>query len=162
MSLILAVHDGPLGPLTLVGRDDGLAGLYFPEHKPGGPPVGAKPGSSAALSAAAKQLDQYFAGRRKTFDVPLRLTGTAFQMRVWAELARLGFGETISYGALAERLGDLKAVRAVAGGVARNPVSIIIPCHRVIGADGRLTGFAGGIERKRALLGLEQGGVLQV
>jgi methylated-DNA-[protein]-cysteine S-methyltransferase len=162
MSVIVTAHDGPLGVLTFVGRDGALAGIYFPAHKPGGPPAGAKPGSSPALEAARKQLDQYFAGRRKTFDLPLALAGTAFQMRVWAGLAKLGFGETISYGALAERLASAAAVRAVAGAVARNPVSIVIPCHRVIGANGQLTGFAGGIDRKRALLGLELGGALEM
>lgn len=162
MSVIAVVHDGPIGPLTLIGRDGALAGIYFPGHKPGGPPADAKPGASAALDVARKQLDQYFAGRRKAFDVPLALAGTAFQMRVWAGLGKLGFGETISYGALAQRLATADAVRAVAGAVARNPVSILVPCHRVIGADGKLTGFAGGIDRKRALLALEQGGTLEI
>lgn len=162
MSLVKLVHDGPLGALTLVGRDGALAGIYFPNHKPGGPPADAKIGANPGIEAARKQLDQYFAGRRKAFDVPLALAGTAFQMRVWAGLAKLGFGETVSYGALAERLASAAAVRAVAGAVARNPVSILIPCHRVIGADGKLTGFAGGIARKRALLRLEQGGALEL
>lgn len=152
--------DSPLGPLTLIADATGLAGVYFPEHAKGGPPPTAREGAAPVFDVARRQLDAYFAGRRTTFDLPLAPRGTGFQMHVWGLLQRVGFGATTTYGALAAEMGRPSAVRAVAGAVARNPVSIIIPCHRVIGADGRLTGFAGGLDRKERLLALEQGGAL--
>ncbi|MBU6373571.1 MAG: methylated-DNA--[protein]-cysteine S-methyltransferase [Alphaproteobacteria bacterium] len=152
--------DSPIGPLTLIADAAGLAGVYFEGHSKGGPPAHARDGESAVFDTARRQLDAYFAGRRTTFDIPLAPHGTAFQSHVWGLLQRVPFGATTTYGALAEEMGRPSAVRAVAGAVARNPVSIVIPCHRVIGADGRLTGFAGGLERKERLLALEQGGAL--
>jgi len=152
--------DSPIGPLTLVAAGPRLCGLYFDGHTKGGPPAAALTGASPALDAARRALDAYFAGRRTDFDTLLAPNGTAYQLRVWSRLQQSPYGATTTYGVLAAELGAPNAVRAAAGAVARNPVSIIIPCHRVIGADGRLTGFAGGLARKQALLSLEQGGAL--
>jgi O-6-methylguanine DNA methyltransferase len=110
------------------------------------------------LRAAAEQLDQYFAGARRRFDLPLDLPGTPFQQRVWQALSEIPFGETLSYGQLAARIGKPGAARAVGLANNRNPISIIVPCHRVIGADGSLTGYGGGLDRKRWLLAHEAGG----
>jgi methylated-DNA-[protein]-cysteine S-methyltransferase len=152
-------HPSPVGVLTLTAERTGLTGIYFDNHSVGAPPPGdAAP--NAHLDQARKQLDQYFSGRRKVFDLPLAPSGTPFQMRVWVELLKIPFGETTSYGAIADALNNPNAVRAVGGAVGRNPISIIVPCHRVIGASGKLTGFAGGLPRKERLLGLEQGGLL--
>jgi methylated-DNA-[protein]-cysteine S-methyltransferase len=104
-----------------------------------------------------EQLDDYFAGRRTNFDVPLTMTGSAFQRRVWSELRKIPYGESISYGELAQRIGIPSAARAVGTANGLNPIAVIVPCHRVIGADGSLTGFGGGLERKRFLLDLEAG-----
>lgn len=112
--------------------------------------------SSAILERAAEQLGEYFAGQRTTFDLPLEPDGTAFERSVWEELTRIPYGQTISYGQLAHRLGNPKAVRAVGRANGQNPISIIIPCHRVIGASGQLVGYGGGLDRKRFLLDLEQ------
>ncbi len=110
---------------------------------------------SAVTQMAAQQLDEYFAGRRRSFDLPLRFIGTAFRRRVWEFLCDIPYGGTISYGALAERLGDRRAVRAVAAAVGANPMSVVVPCHRVVGGDGRLVGYAGGLQAKRFLLQME-------
>jgi methylated-DNA-[protein]-cysteine S-methyltransferase len=107
------------------------------------------------LAAAAAQLDEYFAGERRDFDLELDLRGTEFQRAVWDELLRIPYGETMSYGELARRLGRPERVRAVGAANGRNPVAIVVPCHRVIGADGSLTGYGGGLDRKRALLAVE-------
>lgn len=117
--------------------------------------AGFEPGTSEVLGAAARQLDEYFAGRRWAFDMPLLLAGTDFQVKVWNELLKIPFGETISYGGLAQRIGMPKAVRAVANANGANPLSVFVPCHRVIGSDRFLTGYGGGIEVKRRLLELE-------
>ena len=109
----------------------------------------------AAFTAVRKQLAEYFAGARQQFDVPLKLTGTPFQKRVWQELVRIPFGTTISYAQLAQRIGKPTAARAVGHANGRNPISIIVPCHRVIGADGKLTGYAGGVNNKQWLLAWE-------
>jgi methylated-DNA-[protein]-cysteine S-methyltransferase len=111
----------------------------------------------ALLAEARRQLVAYFAAERTSFDLPLAPTGTAFQLQVWAELVRIPYGETISYGELARRIANPAASRAVGLANGRNPIAVIVPCHRVIGADGSLTGFGGGLDRKRALLGLERG-----
>lgn len=113
-------------------------------------------GSSATLQRTVLELEEYFAGARRGFDVPLALPGTVFQCLVWEELSRVPYGKTISYGELARRIGKPSAVRAVAGAVAANPISIIVPCHRVIGNDHGLTGYAGGLEAKRLLISLER------
>src|SRR5712691_9111012 len=138
-----AVTASPVGPLTLVASGGELCGLYMEvtSHPPAAAMLGLpQPADSgpngAVLAEAASQLDSYFAGQRREFDLPLRLDGTAFQQRVWAALQTIGYGETISYRQLADRIGQPPAVRAVGLANGRNPVSIIVPCHRVIGADG--------------------------
>ncbi|MDZ4777060.1 MAG: methylated-DNA--[protein]-cysteine S-methyltransferase [Alphaproteobacteria bacterium] len=150
------VHESPVGPLTLVSDGAALAGVYFESQKHGAPPAGPL-GTDKIIDATRKQLDSYFAGKRKSFDVPLAPKGTAFQTRVWHALTKIPYGETVSYGAIAAGIGSPKAVRAVGAANGRNPIPIIIPCHRVIGANGSLTGFGGGMARKELLLDLERG-----
>lgn len=154
--MITALHESPIGPLTLVATEERLAGIYFEGHRVGGPPAEARPGQSAALDAARRALDAYFAGRKRSFDLALAPRGTPFQQRVWSALAEIPFGATRTYSAIAESVGAPKAVRAVGTAIGRNPVSIVIPCHRVIGTNGTLTGYAGGLDRKRFLLDLER------
>ncbi len=150
--------DSPIGPLTLIGDGEALSGLYMELHTPAARSVpGGAVRDDGAFAAARTQLGEYFAGERTTFDVPLRLAGTPFQLEVWQALQAIPYGETASYGELARRIGRPAAVRAVGLANGRNPVSIIVPCHRVIGSDGSLTGYGGGLERKRHLLGLEAG-----
>ena len=146
----------PIGDLLVKGDGEAVTGLYMEgENEP--PATGAiRQDDDPALAAARRQLDAYFAGRLTAFDLPLRLKGTPFQQRVWSRLQTIPFGRTTSYGALAAALGQPTAMRAVGLANGRNPVSIIVPCHRVIGADGSLTGYGGGIERKRWLLAHEQ------
>jgi methylated-DNA-[protein]-cysteine S-methyltransferase len=146
------VYESPLGPLTLFAAPRGLTGLSFPRRAAG---LDERDRDPAALAAAAGQLEAYFAGRRRAFELPLDLAGTPFQRRVWAELRRIPYGETVSYSELAARVGRPDVVRAVAAAVGRTPVPIVVPCHRVVGADGSLTGYGGGLQRKRALLDLE-------
>lgn len=149
----------PVGPLTLVADDDGaLTGLYFDGHRPAPRPdrLGEHVTPDATFAAVTAQLDEYFAGRRQSFDLPLRATGTPFQQSVWAQLTKIGYGQTTTYGALATALGRPTAARAVGAAVGRNPLSIVVPCHRVVGGTGALTGFAGGTDRKRHLLDLER------
>jgi methylated-DNA-[protein]-cysteine S-methyltransferase len=152
-------HDSPVGPLILVSDGVRLVGLRFNGWTP---PSTTERRSDEVLSRTARQLDAYFAGQRRNFDVPLRLDGTSFQLRVWSGLRDIPFGETRSYGQLAASLGDPSATRAVGAANGCNPIAIVVPCHRVIGADGSLTGFGGGIERKRFLLRLEQGHELRL
>lgn len=152
--------DTPLGPLLLAARDAGLAGVWFDgqRHHPGDRIASARPddGTHPVLGAAAAQLSEYFAGRRQRFELPLDpLGGTAFQRTVWQALAALPFGRTCGYADLALACGRPSAVRAVGAAVGRNPLSIVLPCHRVVGAAGALTGYAGGLDRKAALLRLE-------
>ena len=142
--------DTPLGPLTLVSDGEALTAATFD-----GPPPDAPEGADAVLDAARRQLAAYFDGEPVAFDVPVRLGGTPFQERVWAALREIPHGETLSYGALAARLGMPKAAQAVGAANGQNPAAVVVPCHRVIGADGSLTGYAGGLERKQALLALE-------
>lgn len=155
MTVITASHPSPLGDLLLISEDDVLRALYLPEHR-GSPHDGSPDATSTAespvLRAAAAQLDAYFAGELREFDLPLAPAGTRFQRQVWDELGRIPFGETISYKELATRLGDPRKVRAVGLANGRNPHSIVVPCHRVIGADGSLVGYGGGLERKQWLL----------
>lgn len=144
----------PLGELSLVAEEAGLIGVYFETYRHGRRPTPAwkrTPGWETLRTTRA-QLEAYFAGDLTVFALPLAARGTPFQERVWYELRGIRWGETISYGELARRIGHPRAVRAVAGANARNPISIIVPCHRVIGSDGSLTGFGGGLERKRWLL----------
>ncbi len=147
----------PVGRLTLVASETGLRAVLWEKDRPGRVPLGdvAERASHPVLESAKSQLAAYFAGELREFEVPLDAVGTPFQMRVWAALRSIPFGETRSYGAIAAQLGDTKAVRAVGAANGRNPISIIVPCHRVIGASGSLTGFAGGLKAKSALLALE-------
>lgn len=149
-------HDSPLGNLLLATTEHGLSGVYFEEHKhfKGKADWQYQP-THHYLQQATRQLDEYFGGKRKTFDLPLDLHGTEFQCKVWLALSRIRFGETSTYMEHANHLGNAKAVRAVGTAIGRNPISIIVPCHRVIGTSGALTGYAGGIERKQYLLALE-------
>jgi len=144
------LYDSPVGVLTLRATARGLASIAFHPHARGG-------GDPEVIAATERQLDEYFAGERRTFDLPLDLAGSEFEQAVWAQLRRIPYGETVSYGELARRAGRPDVVRAVAAAVGRTPVPIVVPCHRVIGADGSLTGYGGGLPRKRALLDLEAG-----
>jgi len=145
--------DSPVGSLTLVSDGRALIGLLFDVERAHARLAGAIEDAAAAPFAGVRtQLDEYFAGRRRAFEVPLALAGSEFQRRVWAGLQRIPYGETRSYGELARELGQPRAMRAVGLANGRNPIAIIVPCHRVIGADGSLTGFGGGLERKRWLL----------
>lgn len=149
MKQILIVPS-PVGPLTLTQEDQALTGLHFGEH----PQQGAE-GPTPLLEEAARQLEEYFAGQRKEFSLPLAPKGTEFQLRVWQALLQIPYGETRSYGELAAMVGNPKACRAVGGANHRNPLSILIPCHRVVGTKGSLTGYAGGLAVKEFLLKLE-------
>ena len=149
----------PAGELLLLSNDSGLAGVYFQtrRHGPGAleealPAAGQCSAAAEILADARAQLGEYFAGTRRAFAIPLAARGTPFQQRVWHALQAIGYGEVISYTELARRVDAPRGVRAVGGANARNPLSIVVPCHRVVGADGSLTGFGGGIERKRWLL----------
>jgi methylated-DNA-[protein]-cysteine S-methyltransferase len=149
--------DSPLQPLLLTIEDAGLTRLLMgvPEHDP---MIGAdwtRADDAPLLVEARRQLAAYFAGELKEFDLPLAPRGTPFQQRVWEELRRIPYGTTISYGELARRLGQPNAARAVGLANGRNPIGIVVPCHRVVGASGQLTGYGGGLERKAALLALE-------
>ena len=145
----------PVGDLTLTEENGALTGLYFGRRSLEG-----EEGLTALLERASRQLEEYFAGKRKQFDLPLSLRGTEFQRQVWAALRDIPYGETRSYGQIAQAIGRPKAVRAVGMANHRNPISIIVPCHRVVGADGSLTGYGGGLENKKFLLALERGGSL--
>lgn len=149
MKQILIVPS-PVGPLTLTQEDQALTGLHFGEH----PQQGAED-PTPLLEEAARQLEEYFAGQRKVFSLPLAPKGTEFQLRVWQALLQIPYGETRSYGELAAMVGNPKACRAVGGANHRNPLSILIPCHRVVGTGGSLTGYAGGLSVKEFLLKLE-------
>jgi methylated-DNA-[protein]-cysteine S-methyltransferase len=149
-----------IGPLTLVAEDGMLTGLYMDmqAHRPGNSVLGGEGDPRAEpFASAARQLGEYFAGRRTVFDLPLAPAGTQFQRRVWAALQAIPYGQTSSYGQLAQAVGSPSASRAVGLANGRNPIAVVVPCHRVIGADGSLTGYGGGLERKRYLLGLEAG-----
>jgi methylated-DNA-[protein]-cysteine S-methyltransferase len=146
----------PVGRLRLTASDAALVGIWFEQGRDGARPrPGLIRGGSPLLDGVRVQLDEYFAGERREFDLPLDLRGTEFQRRVWQRLLHIPYGETTSYGALAAQLGDVKLSRAVGLANGSNPIPIVIPCHRVIGADGSLTGFGGGLPIKQALLELE-------
>lgn len=150
--------DSPLGELRLTADDHGLTGVYMEEHRHG--PDGVDPAwvrDDPRFTEATRQLDEYFRGERETFDLPLNPEGTPFQRKVWAALAAIPFGEVRTYRDIAEEIGRPTAYRAVGLANGRNPISIIVPCHRVIGASGALTGYGGGVERKQTLLDLESG-----
>ena len=150
MTMHETTHSSPLGPILLRSDGEALRELTFAEGSDA-------PAADAVLGAACAQLDEYFAGERTSFDLPLRLDGTPWEQRVWTELQTIPYGETVTYGELALRLGAPTAARAVGSANGRNPISIVVPCHRVIGATGKLTGYAWGVERKAGLLDLERG-----
>jgi methylated-DNA-[protein]-cysteine S-methyltransferase len=149
--------DSPVGPLTLVGSEGTLTGLMMQDQRHAPEPAHDWERDDDAFADVVSQLDAYFARDLKSFDVALKLSGTPFQRTVWAELQQIPYGETISYGELARRIGSPNASRAVGLANGRNPIGIIVPCHRVIGANGDLTGYGGGLSRKRQLLDLERG-----
>lgn len=154
-TLSAAVVDSPVGPLTLVASETGLRAVLWPNDADGRVRFGEEINDDPAhptLAAAAMQISEYFAGDRKDFDLPLDPQGTEFQVQVWHSLATIPYGETASYSEQAERIGRPKAVRAVGAANGKNPLSIVLPCHRVVGANGSLTGFAGGLDAKRFLL----------
>ncbi|OQR63854.1 cysteine methyltransferase [Streptomyces maremycinicus] len=151
------IVDSPYGPLTLVADDGVLCGLYMTDQRHRPPEESFGPRDATPFGEAEEQLEAYFAGESTDFGVELRLHGTPFQRSVWAELRKIPYGETRTYGELAEALGNPAASRAVGLANGRNPIGIIVPCHRVIGAGGGLTGYGGGLDRKRRLLAFESG-----
>lgn len=154
---VTATFDSPLGLIRVAASPQGVCGVWFEgqRHQPDASAWPTRP-NHPLLQQATLQLTQYFAGQRRQFDLPLDLSaGTPFQQTVWQALQSLPFGASCSYGALSAQLGRPTAVRAVSSAVGRNPVSIVVPCHRVLGANGALTGYAGGLGRKAALLKLE-------
>jgi methylated-DNA-[protein]-cysteine S-methyltransferase len=151
------VIDSPCGKLTLVATDGRLSGLYMEQQRHRPPQEIFGEPDPEPFGAVIQQLAEYFAGRLTAFDVPMTMAGTDFQGRVWAALCDIPYGETISYGQLADRLGQPTASRAVGLANGKNPISIIVPCHRVVGSSGGLTGYGGGLERKQFLLDFERG-----
>ncbi|WP_445397354.1 methylated-DNA--[protein]-cysteine S-methyltransferase [Streptomyces sp. LE64] len=153
-------HDSPYGTLTLVATEGVLSGVYMTNqrHRPPEETFGDR--DPGPFTEAVRQLDAYFAGELTAFDLPLRLDGTPFQRSVWDQLLRIPYGRTRTYGELAEALGNPAASRAVGLANGKNPISVIVPCHRVIGANGDLTGYGGGLARKQRLLDFERGTAL--
>lgn len=154
------VIDSPYDKLTLVADGESLCGVYMVQqrHRPAEETFGHPDPGSPIFVDTEKQLKEYFAGQREDFALPLSFGGTEFQRMVWEGLLAIPYGETVSYGQLADRLGRPTASRAVGLANGKNPISIIVPCHRVIGSTGGLTGYGGGVERKRRLLDFERGG----
>jgi methylated-DNA-[protein]-cysteine S-methyltransferase len=161
-SYVSKAMKSPVGTLTLVGSDRGLAAVLWPNEKPDRVKLGivTEDKSHPVLVEAERQLTEYFAGKRKKFSLKLDFTGTPFQTSVWRALLTIPFGETRSYGEIARQVGKPTAMRPVGAANGRNPISIIAPCHRVIGTNGKLTGFAGGLKTKAFLLDLEGHGTL--
>lgn len=151
-----AVVESPVGPLTVVASPVGLRALLWPGADHGDVDAEVRPDTRTLIDDVERQLGEYFAGARTAFDVPLDPVGTAFQLAAWTALRAIPYGETVSYGEQAERMGDRNKARAVGAANGRNPISIIVPCHRVVGSNGSLTGFAGGIDTKRYLLDHER------
>jgi methylated-DNA-[protein]-cysteine S-methyltransferase len=152
-------YESPVGTLTLVAGGEGLRAVIWPDGRLDRAGLAGEeltPGDAPVLDATAAQLDEYFAGRRTRFDLPLDLHGTPFQLAAWQALAGIPYGETRTYGEQADRIGRPSAARAIGAANGRNPVSIVLPCHRVIGGNGSLVGFGGGLEVKAALLALER------
>jgi methylated-DNA-[protein]-cysteine S-methyltransferase len=150
-------YESPQGGMLLVADDEGLAGVFFnrQKHHPKQQADWKRDPHCRVLQQAKRELTEYFAGKRKRFEVALAPEGTAFQRAVWQAISTVGFGKTITYGELAQRAGCPGSARAAGAATGRNPITIIVPCHRIMGANGALTGYAGGLERKRALLALE-------
>jgi methylated-DNA-[protein]-cysteine S-methyltransferase len=156
--LFSSVTDSPLGTLTVVASDDGLRAILWPADDPARVRLDTPtedPGHRV-ITTAISQLAEYFAGERTEFDVPLDPVGTVFQRSAWEALRSIPYGTTVSYGEQAERMGDRRKARAVGAANGRNPISIVVPCHRVVGANGALTGFAGGIDTKAWLIAHER------
>jgi methylated-DNA-[protein]-cysteine S-methyltransferase len=155
MSATHITIESPIGELTLVGSDGVLSGIYFPGHwhMPAPEVFGTR--SEGGFERVQQQLGEYFAGERTEFELATTVTGEEFQRRVWELIDRIPYGQTTTYGEMAQELGDPALAREVGAAVGRNPLSIVVPCHRVVGKDGKLTGYAGGLERKRFLLELE-------
>jgi methylated-DNA-[protein]-cysteine S-methyltransferase len=156
------IYESPLGPLTVIAGSAGIRGVYFPGRSPR-----LQEQARRSMTAVVNQLDSYFAGERQAFELDLDLSGTPLQLRVWEQLREIPYGATTTYGELAARIDDslypdeiepYKRVRLAASIIGRTPTPILVPCHRVIGADGSLTGYGGGLQRKQALLDLESGG----
>jgi methylated-DNA-[protein]-cysteine S-methyltransferase len=148
--------ESPLGPMRVDANADALLGVYFIGQRWEPAPLpGAANEHNPITQRCANQLSEYYAGARRQFDLPLAPQGTAFQQLVWQQIASIGSGDLLTYGTIAQRLGAPNAARAVGAATGRNPISIIIPCHRVVGASGQLTGYAGGLDRKTFLLNLE-------
>ena len=165
MPATFTTADTPIGELTLVAEDGALTGVYFPHHwyKPDPATFGAR--CDADFDQAKRELAEYFAGDRQRFDValaPLTNSGDAFQRQVWDLVDEIPYGETATYGDLARRLGDVRLAKDVGAAVGRNPLCVLVPCHRVVGQDGRLTGYAGGLSRKRFLLDLEESAAVKL
>ncbi len=157
LSYYHAIIPSPVGDLTLVAGDIFLLAVLWPNDVDGRVkiPLGENNPGHPVLSKAWSQLEEYFKGTRKVFDIPLMMVGTDFQKKVWGELLKIPYGQTRSYLDVANAMGDARAVRAVGAANGKNPISIIVPCHRVVGSNGNLTGFAGGISAKSMLLRLE-------
>jgi methylated-DNA-[protein]-cysteine S-methyltransferase len=149
--------ESPIGELLLLGDGETLHGLYMQDGRKPMRITSSWMESADAFTDVRTQLREYFAGERTTFDARLSMAGNPFELRVWRALSEIPYGETVSYGEIARRLGQPTAARAVGLANGRNPIAVVVPCHRVIGADGSLTGYGGGLERKRWLLELEQG-----
>jgi methylated-DNA-[protein]-cysteine S-methyltransferase len=163
MSYVYKLMNSPVGQLKLVAKGDKLSAILWENDKPNRVRLGEmqEQVNNPILLETERQLKEYFAGKRNRFEVELDFAGTEFQKKVWEALLTIPFGETRSYGDIATQIGNTKAVRAVGAANGRNPISIIAPCHRVIGASGHLTGFAGGLKAKETLLTLETAGLFQ-
>jgi methylated-DNA-[protein]-cysteine S-methyltransferase len=153
------LYESPHGRMLLVANDEGLSGVYFDGQKylPKVDPEWRRDARHALLRQAKRELAEYFGGERERFETALAPEGTPFQRSVWKAISKVGFGKTITYAELARRAGYPGSARAAGAATGRNPISIIVPCHRIVGSDGSLTGYAGGLDRKRALLALESG-----
>jgi methylated-DNA-[protein]-cysteine S-methyltransferase len=156
MPVTSTVAGSPVGGLTLVADDGLLTGLYFPHHWRAPDPVSYGRPAEAGFGEVKRQLAGYFAGERQGFDLPLDIRGDEFQCRVWDLISAIPYGQTATYGELARELGSEVLAKDVGAAAGRNPLCVIVPCHRVVGKDGRLTGYAGGLARKRFLLDLEE------
>ena len=150
--MIYTTFDSPIGPLLIAGDGEMVHGLYMQDGRKPFRPRATWQRDDEAFADARAQLDEYFAGERREFDVPIALNGSDYQLRVWRALREIPYGETTSYGALAKKIGDPTGARAVGWANGSNRIAIIVPCHRVIGASGKLTGYGGGIDRKMWLL----------
>ena len=156
MPVIHTTTDSPIGELTLVADDGMLTGVYFPHHWYRPDPASLGKHAETGFGEARRQLAEYFAGHRQRFDLPFKAGGDVFQRRVWELIGRVPYGQTVTYGDLARQLGGQAAARDVGAAAGRNPLCLVVPCHRVVGKGGRLTGYAGGLARKKFLLGLEE------